>query len=141
MSIYRWKQDPDVIQRAHWLSTCNKLAGDLVAYREWPEIVETAAEMAKGGNIGAMNFCAAIACREDRRREKSSLSPLSLEEVLERAEIEYEKHAKIMTATWLEERAKRLAKGPVPSTMALTEQDAEPEAVNVNTCDTKGKLP
>jgi len=141
MTVFRWKKDPDVILRVNWLATCNRLAGDLVVLREWAEIVETATEMAKGGNIGAMNFCAAIACREDRRREKSALSPLSLEEVLERTRKEHIKHSEMMTPTWLKERAKRLAKGPVPSAMALMEQEAEPEAGDVNTCEAKGELP
>jgi len=39
------------------------------------------------------------------------ISPESLEEVLERSEQEYEKHAAMMTPTWLKERAKRLGTG------------------------------
>jgi hypothetical protein len=89
----------------------------------------------------AIKFCEEITWRQGKQREKSRISPNSLEEVLERAEKEYERHAEMMTPTWLKERAEREAKGPVPSAIALAEQESKPEAVNVNASDEKGDLP
>ena len=61
MTVFRWKREPDVIERALWLSMKNKLAGELIVRVEWPEIVERAVAMAKGGNVRAMEFCFKLA--------------------------------------------------------------------------------
>jgi hypothetical protein len=128
VTVYRWTRDIDVMKRADSLSMQNKIAGNLVARREYVPMMGKAVEMAKEGNIKAMEFCVDRAFPEDKRAEKSGLSSLSLEEVLERAEIEYRKHYETMNPTWLKERAKRLANEPVSSVMELMKQEAEPEA-------------
>ena len=118
MTVHRWKNAPDVIKRAHWLSMQNKMIGDIIARREYPSFMERAVELALKGNIPAMKFCAERAWPEDKRTEKSGTSSSSLEEVLERAEREYRKHYDTMTPTWLKERAKRLGYPPVPPATA-----------------------
>ena len=128
VTVYRWIQDIDVMKRADSLSMQNKIAGNLAARREYVSIIEKAVEMAKEGNINAMKFCVDLAFPEDKQAKKSGISSASLEEVLERAEIEHVKHREIMTPTWLKERAKRLANEPVSSAMELMKQEAEPEA-------------
>jgi hypothetical protein len=83
MTIYRWKNDVDVMQRAYWLSMRNQMAGDLVARREWPQIMEKAVEMAKRGDVHAMKFCESRAWAEDLRVEQSQLSAsVSIEDLL-----------------------------------------------------------
>jgi len=64
-----------------------------------------------------------------------AISSVSLEEVLLRAEREYEKHAEMMTPTWRKERAKRLDSGH-----ARAAEDNLPEAESepVNCCDAHG---
>jgi hypothetical protein len=78
ITIHRAKKDIDVIKRAHWLSMRNKLAGDLVARREYPLIVEKAAEIAKEGNVKAMEFCAKRAWPGDQELTES----LTLKELI-----------------------------------------------------------
>jgi hypothetical protein len=84
MTIHRTKKDIDVIKRAHWLSRRNRLAGELVARREYPSIIEKAVHMAKEGNIKAMEFCAKRAFPGDQ--EQADL--LSLEEFVALSEEE-----------------------------------------------------
>jgi hypothetical protein len=67
-----------------------------------------------------------------------TISPASLEDVLLRAEQEYEKHAAMMTPTWLKERAKRLGNGHQPPP-AAAEKPPEPARAPVNPCDACGK--
>jgi len=74
MTIHRWKQDIDVMQRAYWLSKRNQMAGDLVARREYPEIMERAVQLAKAGDVQAMKFCESRAWPEELRVEHSQLS-------------------------------------------------------------------
>jgi hypothetical protein len=144
MTVLRAKKDIDVIKRAHWLSMHNKIMGELVARREYSSITEKAVALAKEGNIAAMKLAIELAFPEDKQAKKSSISSSSLEEVLERAEIEYEKHAATMTSTWLTERAKRLASGkpPVAATPYVEppKLNAEPaaESAPVNSCDSCG---
>jgi hypothetical protein len=145
MTVLRAKKDIDVIKRAHWLSMRNILIGDVVVRREFPSIAEEVTEMAKERNIAAMKLCIELACREDKQAKKSDISSSSLEEVLERAEIEYEKHSEMMTPTFLKERAKRLASGKPPvaamSNVEPPKPDTEPapDAAPVNSCDACGK--
>jgi hypothetical protein len=141
MTIHRWKNAPDVIKRAHWLSMQNKMVGDTIARREYVSIIEKAVELAKNGNIPAMKFCAERAFPEDYRTEKSRISSSSIAEVLERSREEHIKNGEIMTPTWLKERAKRLGYPPVPPVKVQTEPEAEPKAVNLNTGDENGELP
>jgi hypothetical protein len=73
-TAHRWKRDIDVMQRAHWLSTRNQMAGDLVARREWPEIMERAAQLAKSGDVPAMKFCESRAWTKELRAEHFQVS-------------------------------------------------------------------
>jgi hypothetical protein len=155
VTVYRWMQDINVLKRADSISMQNKIAGNLVARREYISIFERAVEMAKEGNIKAMEFCADRAFPEDEQAKKSGISSSSLEEVLEKTEIVYEKHAEMMTPTWLKERAMRLASekppvepaGPPPaiSDVQLIKAETEPqpapqpEPAHVNFCDACGK--
>jgi hypothetical protein len=144
VTVYRWIQDIDVMKRADSLSMQNKIAGNLAARREYVSIIEKAVEMAKEGNIKAMEFCADRAFPEDKQAKKSGISSLSLPEVLERAEIEHVKHREIMTPTWIKERAKRRANGKLPvagmSYVEPPKPNAEPapEAAPVTSCDACG---
>jgi hypothetical protein len=74
MTVHRWKQDIEVMQRAHWLSMRNQMAGDLVARSEWPQIMETAVQLAKAGDVQAMKFCESRAWPDELRVEHSQLS-------------------------------------------------------------------
>ena len=85
MTIHRAKKDIDVIKRAHWLSMRNKLAGDLVVRREYPSIMEKAAEIAEEGNVKAMEFCAKQAWPGDQELKDS----LSLEFLIATSDDEY----------------------------------------------------
>jgi hypothetical protein len=107
MTVHRWTKDVDVLRRADWLSMQNKVNGKLIIRRELAEIMEKLVEQAKGGDVKAIKVCIDLSYPEDKQREKSGLSSRSMEEVLERAEIEHEKHAAIMTPTWLREREER----------------------------------
>jgi hypothetical protein len=70
MTIYRWKHEADVMQRALWLSMTNKIAGDLAIRVEWPEIAKKAVELAKSGNVNAMKFCLSIAWPNNGQAEQ-----------------------------------------------------------------------
>ncbi|ERR1700722_709430 len=146
VTVYRWLRDFDVMKRADYLSLQNKIAGNLIARREYVPIMERAAEMAKGGNIKAMEFCADRGFPEDKQSKKSGISSPSLEEVLERSEREHIKHGETMTATWLKERAKRLAsrKPPAPALSYVEpptpNAEPAPEASPVNSCDACGSM-
>jgi len=61
MTVYRWKHDPDVIQRALWLSASARLVGQVAVRVEWSTIVQKALAQAKAGNLNAMKFCESIA--------------------------------------------------------------------------------
>jgi len=63
-TVYRWEKDPHVLRRVEHLSMQNKLAGDLLARREWLLIMQKAVEKAKSGDVQAMKFCAACAWPE-----------------------------------------------------------------------------
>ena len=82
MTIYRWKQNPDVIKRAYWLSSYYRVAGDIQVLHKWPLIAQKAIEKAMKGDMQAIKFCYEIACREDRQHEESPLSSMSAEEIL-----------------------------------------------------------
>jgi transposase len=140
VTVYRWIQDIDVMKRADSLSLQNKIAGNLAARREYVSIIEKAVEMAKEGNIKAMEFCADRAFPENKQAKKSGISSSPLPEVLERAEIEYEKHYETMTPTWLKERAARLGHVHPPVAAGESEPETKPEPgpVAVNVCDACG---
>ncbi|MGD0907849.1 MAG: hypothetical protein ABSA96_09725 [Candidatus Acidiferrales bacterium] len=141
MTTYRWTRDVEVMKRADFLSKQNKMAGNLVARREYESIMEKAVEMAKQGNIAAMKFCIERAFPEDKQQAKSPLSPLSLEESMYQAEKTYLKWSKSMLPTFVKERGDPLAEeGPDPFATVLGEE-VEPETGNVNTCDAEGELP
>jgi hypothetical protein len=108
MTVHRWTKNIDVFRRADWLSMQNKGNGKLIIRRELAEIMEKLVEKAKQGDVKAIKLCIDLAYPEDKQREKSGLSSQSLEEVLERAEIEQEKHAAMMTPTWIREREERM---------------------------------
>jgi hypothetical protein len=74
MTVHRWKQDIEVMQRAYWLSMRNQMAGDLVPRREWQQIMDRAVELAKSGDIQAMKFCESRAWREELRVKHSQIS-------------------------------------------------------------------
>ena len=74
MTVYRWKQIPDVIKRALWLSKCNQFIGDMHARQEWPRIMKRAVQMAIQGNINAIRFCEARAWAEKLQVTQSQLS-------------------------------------------------------------------
>jgi hypothetical protein len=74
MTVHRWKQDVEVMQRANWLSLCNQMAGDLVARREWQQIMEKAVELARAGDVQAMKFCESRAWPEELPVEHSQVS-------------------------------------------------------------------
>lgn len=57
MTICRWKHDPDVIQRAHFLSEINQKVGDLLARQEWPRIMQMAVKNALEGDLQSIRFC------------------------------------------------------------------------------------
>ncbi len=73
MTVYRWKKDPDVIQRAYFLSIHNQMVGDLRARRAWPRIMQKAVEMASKGDLQAIKFCESRAWAEKPRVEQSQL--------------------------------------------------------------------
>jgi hypothetical protein len=147
MTIYRWSKDIDVLKRADFLSMQNKIAGILIARREYPSMVEIGVETAKAGNIAAMKIFLELAFPEDKQANKSGISSSSLEEVLERSRIDHIKHADLMTPTFLRERAKRLGYGmPRPKEIDVPAK-SEPEAAAptpaepapVNACTACGK--
>jgi hypothetical protein len=74
MTVHRWKQDIEVLQRAYWLSMHHQIAGDLVARRKWPQIMEKATELAEAGDVQAMKFCEARAWPQELRVEHSQVS-------------------------------------------------------------------
>jgi len=104
-------------------------------------------EKAMKGDMQAIKFCEEIAWRQEKQSEKKQISPYSIEEVLERGEIEYEKHAEMMTPTWLKERLKRLGLGNGQQKEIDVPAESEPEAAAptptesapVNACDACGK--
>ena len=79
MTIFRWKQDTDVIERAVWLCKCNQMIGDLFACQAWPRIMQKVVEMAIQGNMDAIKFCPSRAWAEKLQVAQSqfSLSVLS----------------------------------------------------------------
>ena len=149
-TVHYWMKDIDVLKRAEWLSETNKIIGKLVVRRACGELSEKLVEMGMGGDIAAIKMCMDIALREDKQTEKSRLSSLSLEEVLERAEIEYEKYAEMMTPTWLKERNAQRASGKPPvsaldgrkfegAVALIAKPAAVPDSVVENGCDACGK--
>ena len=108
-TIYCWMKDDNVMRRAEWLSMRNKRHGDLSIRCRYEEILEKLTEKALTGDIAAIKLYIETAFPEDLQAKKSGLSSMSLEEVLARAEEEYEKHAELMTPTWLRERLARAA--------------------------------
>ena len=65
MSVYRWAEDVDVVQRIKWLLRKSMRSGDLIACREWPSIVEAQITAALGGDTRAAAFCLNRAWRQE----------------------------------------------------------------------------
>jgi len=82
MTVYRWKQDPDVIQRAYYLSIMNQMAGDLRARQAWPRIMQEAVQMAIQGDLAAIKFCESRAWAEKQQVAQSQPSARDLIEDL-----------------------------------------------------------
>lgn len=57
MTVYRRSKDLKILQRVEWLLTDHKLAGDLVARRNWPQIVAGQVKAAIAGDTKAAQFC------------------------------------------------------------------------------------
>jgi hypothetical protein len=57
MTVYRQTKDLAVLQRAEWLLTHHRLAGDLVARLHWERIVAGQVRAAIAGDTKAAQFC------------------------------------------------------------------------------------
>jgi hypothetical protein len=101
MTINRWKHHPDVSKRVYWLSSRNRLAGELLARIYWPQIVQKLVERAMKGDTQAIKRCEEIAWRKEKQEEKSEISPWSLDEVIVRAEEERMKTIDHFTPSWI----------------------------------------
>jgi hypothetical protein len=89
MTICRWRHDPDVIQRAHFLSGFNEMAGDLLARQEWPRIMQKVVQKAINGDLQSIKFCESRAWPNELRVEQSHLSAtVSIQELLGTSESE-----------------------------------------------------
>jgi hypothetical protein len=66
MTAYRRSKDPVVLQRAEWLLTHHKLAGDLIARLHWERIVAGQVKAAVAGDTKAAQFCKEQAWPEDK---------------------------------------------------------------------------
>jgi hypothetical protein len=83
MTAYRWGHDPDVIQRAHFLSEINQMAGDLLARQEWSRIMQTAVRKAIEGDLQSIKFCESRAYPKALRLEQRQLSAtVSIQDLL-----------------------------------------------------------
>lgn len=83
MTIFRWGHDPDVIQRAYFLSEINQKAGDLLARQEWPRIMHAAVQKAIGGDLQSIKFCESRAYPKKLRVEQPNLNAtVSIQDLL-----------------------------------------------------------
>ena len=64
MTIYRRREDVNVVERIKWLLERSMLFGDIIACREWPGIVQAQVKAALAGNTGAAIFCLKRAWRQ-----------------------------------------------------------------------------
>lgn len=64
MTVYRRKENVDVVERIKWLLEKSMLFGDLIACREWAGIVKAQVKAALGGDIRAALFCQNRAWRQ-----------------------------------------------------------------------------
>ena len=64
-TVYRRTKDLDVLQRAEWLLTHHRLAGDLVARLHWKRIVAGQGKAAAAGDTKAAQFCKEVAWPEE----------------------------------------------------------------------------
>jgi HTH domain len=99
MTIYRRRQDIEVLRRAEFLLTQNKVIGKLNIRREWADITEKLVEQAKSGNVHAVKLCKDLAFPEDRQQERSGLPSCSIEELFGGTENERIEHA-VVIPTW-----------------------------------------
>jgi hypothetical protein len=74
MTVHRWKQDIDVMQRAYWLSMRNKIAGDLLARQASLRIMKKVIEMAVNGHFRAIEFVWSRAYGEELGIQQSRLN-------------------------------------------------------------------
>jgi hypothetical protein len=63
-TVYRRRKDLDVLQRVEWLVMNYRLAGDLIARRNWPQIVASQVKAALAGDTRAAQFCKVVAWPE-----------------------------------------------------------------------------
>ena len=64
MTVYRRKENVDVVERIKWLLEKSMLFGDLIACREWASIVKAQVKAALGGDTRAALFCQNRAWRQ-----------------------------------------------------------------------------
>ena len=89
MTVCRWKHDPDVIKRAHFLSEINQMVGDLLARQEWPRIMQTAVQKALEGDLQSIRFCESRAYPKELRVQQSQCNTtVSIQELLGTSEID-----------------------------------------------------
>ena len=74
MTVHRWRQDIDVMQRVYWLSMRNKIAGDLLARQGWLGIMKKVIEMAMEGDFRAIKFLESRAWAEELGIKQPQLS-------------------------------------------------------------------
>lgn len=90
MTICRWKHDPDVIRRAHYLSEINQMVGDLHARREWPRIMQMAVQKALEGDLPSIRFCESRAYPKELQIQQSHLeTTVSIQDLLGTNESDY----------------------------------------------------
>jgi hypothetical protein len=151
-TAHLWMRDFDVQKRTEWLLSVNKISGNLAILRAFPQIMKKLVGLAMRGSIPAIKLCADIALREDKEQRKLPLRPLSLEEVLERAEQEHIRNCELMTPTWQKRRAKQLGypdRSDNGHSVAVTDIAPEPNVAvegaasveeEVETCDACGNV-
>jgi hypothetical protein len=82
-TIFRWRHDADVIQRALFLSEKNQMAGDLLARQEWPGIMERVVQKAIKGDLQSIKFCESRAWPKEPQFEQSHVSAtVSMQDLL-----------------------------------------------------------
>jgi len=67
MTVYRRTKDLIVLQRAEWLLTHHKLAGDLIPRLHWARIMAGQVKAAAAGDTKAAKFCKERAWPENQR--------------------------------------------------------------------------
>ena len=78
-TICDWENRPDVIARAAFLTRMSKERGQIIVWREWPNIVEKQTDKALGGHDWSAEFCKEVGYpkgshRSPRRKQTSRLA-------------------------------------------------------------------